>query len=740
MNYKFSVLAVCLLLLYTISQAQENDTLLPKGELQEVVVSASKFNERNSKVTVSIRTINQRDFKKLNLSNTANLLESSGLAFVQKSQQGGGSPIIRGFEASRVLLMVDGIRMNNAIYRAGHLQNIITVDPNILQRMEILYGPSSTLYGSDALGGVVNMFTKNPVFATGRDTTATNAAVRYSSAIDEKMGHADFMYGGKNWGSFTSVTYTDFGDLVTGKHRDDKYASFGLFPYYVQRINGADSAIQNPDQNKMVGSGYTQWDVLQKFLFKGGNNTTHSVNIQLSGSSNLPRFDRLTELANGLPRYGDWYYGPQKRYVGSYKLEKVNMKAFFQEARIIASFQNIEESRFDRRFKQAIRNERIEKANVGGLTIDARRRMNDHEFVTGADVQLNFINSTARGYNVNNGSISKITTRYPDGDNQMHYAAVYGQHTWKITDKLTLNDGLRLNFTGLKSTFNDTSLLHLPFTDAKQNNLAVSGNVGLVFSPDDQFKIATVFSTGFRAPNIDDLTKVFDTRSGAVVVPNAGLKPEYTYNAELNLVKYFPVHGNDFGARIGGSIFYTWFSNAIVTDRFTFNGRDSIIYQGVNSAVFASQNKAKANLFGYSIYGGINMLPALELNGTVTYTEGQYINETGAEFPLDHIPPVFGRVGLKYEKNRLYAEAYTLFNGWKRIEDYNPSGEDNPQYATAEGMPSWYTLNARFNYNLHDKLVLQLAVENIADQQYRTFASGISAPGRNFIVGLKAGF
>ena len=133
MKYKFSVLVTSMLaFFYNPANAQEIDTVRGKSELQEVVVSGSKFSERNSKVAVSIRTIKQSDFKKLNLSNTANLLESSGLAFVQKSQQGGGSPILRGFEASRVLLMVDGVRMNNAIYRASHLQNIITIDPNIL--------------------------------------------------------------------------------------------------------------------------------------------------------------------------------------------------------------------------------------------------------------------------------------------------------------------------------------------------------------------------------------------------------------------------------------------------------------------------------------------------------------------------------------------------------------------------------------------------------------------------------
>ncbi len=731
--FSWQLPAICL-----AQAVDETDTLRSKNELQEVVVSGSKFNERNSKLAVSIKTIRQSDLKNLNLSNAANVLESSGLVFVQKSQQGGGSPILRGFEASRVLLMVDGVRMNNAIYRAGHLQNVITVDPNILHRMEILYGPSSTLYGSDALGGVINIFTKDPrLLSPGQNKNwNVNSGVRYSSAIAEKTIHADVNYAEKKWASLTSVTFSDFGDIRSGKNRSTKYpAGFGNVNVYANQINGNDSAMANPHPNKMKPSGYYQYDILQKFLFSSNPNTSHTVNVQFSNSSNIPRFDRLSELAGAAPRFAEWYYGPQQRFLTSYKYEKNNLDRFFQEVRAVASYQAIEESRYDRRFKQSIRNERVEQIKVAGFTLDVRKKFSRNELIVGADAQLNFLKSTARGLNVDNGNISKITTRYPDGENRMHYVAIYAQHILKITDDLTLNDGLRLNYVSLKSYFNDTSLFHFPFNSAKQNPLALSGNVGLVYSPNDQFKISSVFSTGFRAPNFDDLTKVFDSRAGAVVVPNPGLNPEYTYNLELNVIKYFNIGSNPSGASIGGSVFYTWFRNAIISDRFTFNGKDSIIYSGVKSVVLASQNKAKAHLWGANVFCSLNITGALQVNATATYTHGRFQNNN-TEVPLDHIAPLFGRVGLRYNAKKISAEVYSSINGWKRIKDYNPNGEDNQLYATPDGMPSWYTLNARFNCAI-GKLGLQLAIENISDKHYRTFASGISAPGRNFILGVK---
>ncbi len=189
-------------------------------------------------------------------------------------------------------------------------------------------------------------------------------------------------------------------------------------------------------------------------------------------------------------------------------------------------------------------------------------------------ILLNDLKPASRGFNVDNGSLSKITTRYPDGTNRMNYVAAYVQHLYKITEQLTLNDGVRLNYVNLYSTFVDTALTYFPFSSARQNNVAFNGNAGLVYSKDDKIKIAAVLSTGFRAPNFDDLTKVFDSRAGAVIVPNPKLKPEYTYNTEISFVKYFTVNAVPFGASIGGSLFYTWFKNAIVVDLFEFNDKD----------------------------------------------------------------------------------------------------------------------------------------------------------------------
>jgi len=727
-SFLFSIL----LFLFSLT-ASAQDTIITAKDTLDAIVYSGKFAEHSKRIAQTIKVI--RDKPTLNFQpNTADVLINSGSLFVQKSQQGGGSPVIRGFEASRIVLMVDGIRMNNAIYRAGHLQNVITVDNSILDRIEIIYGPSSTLYGSDALGGVINLYTKNPsTSSTGKTQVKVNAIARYATAIEEAKTHIDFNIGHKHWASFTSFTYGSFGDITQGRQRDSKYPTFGLKPFIVRRVGNTDSSFSNPHPNKQSPSGYQQWDIVQKFLYQPKANIQHILNLQFSNSTDIPRYDRLSETLNGIPVFAEWYYGPQVRNVAAYQFNASQLTGFFREIKINANFQDIEESRINRRFRNNNKSYNWERVNVFGVNIDAKRYAGKHELHFGAESYTNYVRSTAERKNIVTGVKSKIQTRYADGPTKMSFNAVYAQHTFKINDRWTLNDGLRLNHINLNAVFVDTSILHLPFTSAKQNNLAVTGNLGLIYATPSQFKLAFLASSGFRSPNVDDLTKVFDTRVGNVIVPNAEIKPEYTYNAEVNFSK------NNRKFSYGAAVFYTLFKNALIVDRSLFNGQDSIVFQGVKSAVYSTQNKASAYLYGFSVNASLTIMEKTTFDGVITYTRGRY-NAKSVEVPLDHVPPSYGRIAIKHTNIKWQAEVFGLFNGWKRIKDYSPSGEDNPQYATPDGMPSWFTLNAKGIFSVGKQFQVQVMAENILDRNYRFFASGISAPGRNLSLSLRASF
>lgn len=703
--------------------------------LQEVVVFANKFPTLSKNIVQTIGLITDKNLINQQ-ANTADILTASGQVFVQKSQLGGGSPVIRGFEASRVLLMLDGVRMNSAIFRAGHLQNIITVDNMILDRVEVLYGPSSTMYGSDALGGVVNMFTKNPILNNNVQWKSNgNVVYRYANGQNENRTHVDVNIANNKWAYLTSFTNSAFGDLRQGNNRSSAYPDFGKRFFYVTREGGVDVVNSNANSiNIQKTTGYTQTDLLQKVLFKPNDNTEHVLNIQLSNSSDINRYDRLTETAsNGTPTYAEWYYGPQVRNMVGYKLSKTNLNGYFQSLAVNANYQHLEESRISRKFKSTNKDFRLEKVDILGVNADFLHKDKNGELHFGVESYYDIVNSTAYRNNISTQVKTAITTRYSDGPTNMAYQALYAQYTKNIDPHWVLNDGLRLNLVQLSAQFKDTSLMHFPFTEAKQSNAAITGNVGLAYNADNGYKVAFGLSSGFRAPNIDDLTKVFDTKTGYVVVPNKDLKPEYTYNAEINISK------NTAAYSWGTSVFYTWFKNALVADKFTWNGQSQIVYQGVLSNVYATQNKAKANVYGFNVNGRLHVMNNTDLSATYTYTKGTY-NDGVKDMPLDHIPPSYGRISLKHGTAKLNAELFSVFNGWKHIADYNLNGEDNEIYATKDGMPSWMTLNFSTNYTPVKNISLGLQIENITDLNYRYFASGISAVGRNYILSCKYSF
>ncbi len=761
---------IFLIIIYALQQgtyAQENvklpDTLMVGADLSEVVVSANNFTEKKKNVAQKIDVINSKAIAMSNSQNTGDLLINTGKIFVQKSQQGGSSPVLRGFEASRILLVIDGVRMNNAIYRSGHLQNVITVDQNSLSRAEIMYGPSSTIYGSDALGGIVHLITKSPVLSGSKNFLTTGSGfARYSSVNNENTIHADASIGGKKFAWFQGYNFSNFGDMKMGNKYPEKYPDFGRRTQYIGQVNGVDSLMTNPDDRVQKFSGYKQWDITQKLLFQQSDKISHSLNLQLSNTNNVPRYDRLQDVKDfggnigKKLRFAEWYYGPQKRILAAYQVSFLK-SGFFDEFKANVNYQDIEESRQTREYRRNDRfDSQVEKVKVIGATINGRKLMGNNELVIGTDMQLNDVKSVANRTNQVTGVITKIISRFPDGDNKMNYAGLYAQHVYKFTNKkLILNDGLRLQSVRLKSNVLDNSFLHLPDTAVTQNNIAVTGNIGLVYLPSSNTIIKVSLASGFRAPNVDDLSKVFESSTSLkqVVIPNANLKPEYTYNVDLSLTQ---IIAKRVTVEVTG--FYTMFRNAIVKAPFTLNGKDSILFNGTMSQVLASQNVNKAKIYGASVVLSAAITNSLTFNSTVSYTKGSFqtdnsktstvyeklsdgtyklVNKAVSSKPLDHIPPLIGKTGIVFVHKKFNTEIYCLYNGWKHLDNYNADGEDNAQYATADGMPSWFTANWKANVNVTNKVQLQVGIENILDRNYRYFASGFSAGGRNYLAALR---
>jgi hemoglobin/transferrin/lactoferrin receptor protein len=712
-----------------IAQTKEPDSLKNGISMNEIIISANKTEEKKKSVAQQVLVLDSKQIANAQAQTTADLLANTAGIFVQKSQMGGGSPVLRGFEANKVLIVVDGVRLNNIIYRGGHLQNVITIDNSMLDRMEVLFGPSSTVYGSDALGGVIHFYTKKPLFseAAGKTNLGVNAYTRYGSVNNEMTGHVDFNIGGKRFAALTSLTYSAFGDLIGGKSQNPFYDSvYGERPFYVDRVNGTDTLLINSDKYRQVNSGYSQYDILQKFSFWQNEHVLHSLNLQYSTSTDIPRYDRLTDpSATGGLRFAQWYYGPQQRAMVAYNVDGNKESSFFQKRQVSINYQDIMESRHNRSFGSNNLSHRVEHVGVLGININAKRHAGDHDIRVGLESQRNTLKSTAERENINTGARVPTDTRYPDGKNTMDNIAAYGSHTWRINERFTVTDGLRLGYVSLSSTFVDTSFFQLPFLAAIQNNFVYSGSLGLIHTPTDKWKLSLLVSSGFRAPNVDDLAKVFESAPGSLIVPNINLAPEKTLNTELGITKQF-------GHRIiwENAMYYTRFIDAIVTAPYSYMGQDSMLYNGVTSRILANQNMGSAYIYGFSSNVRSKLTDYFLLSAGVNYTYGRIVTDSTAK-PLDHIPPLQLRLQVTYTKNKLGADFFINYQGAKELKDYYLNGEDNEQYATPIGMPAWMTANLRVSYKVHKYITLQAGVDNILDTQYRVFASGINAPGRN---------
>jgi hemoglobin/transferrin/lactoferrin receptor protein len=705
---------------------------------EEVVFTASKFEEKQKEVPQQSMIIKSRDMEYMNAQNSGDVLQQTGNIFVQKSQLGGGSPIIRGYEANKVLMVVDGVRMNNAIYRGGHLQNIITLDNNMLERVEVIYGPGAVIYGSDALGGVMHFRTKNPKLSNVETLQSSGGSFyRFSTANKEESYHFNLQLSHKNIASLTSFTNSNFGDLRSGANYNTIYGNWGKRLLYAQRINGKDSLITNSSPNLQVGTSYDQQDFLQKILVQTGN-VTHIANLQFSTSSNINRYDRLTDQKGAGLKSSEWYYGPQNRLFSSYTLEYApKNNTFFDKVRLIYAFQNIDESRISRNFGSPNRDTRIENVKVNAINLDFNKIIRKHEFRYGAERITNIVTSTANRFNISSGATTILDTRYPDGGSKMNSVGIYLSHAIELAKQFIITEGIRFSNYELNAKFNSIAGFNFPFAAIRQQASAINGNIGFIFQPGKDWRFSTLGSSGFRAPNVDDISKVFESTGGNLIVPNPNLKPEYNYNVELSISKVF---FNKIKLDFTG--YNTWVVNAITTGPAQFNGLDSILYNGAMSKVSSNKNSVNALITGYSAGISADITNFLSFTSSLNYTYGRIETDT-TDYPLDHIAPLFGRTSVIVKVKRFKGELWALYNDAKKSKDYNLLGEDNQVYSanTTYGFtPGWITYNLRGAYHFNDQLQLQVALDNILDTHYRLFASGISAPGRNVSVTLRAHF
>ncbi len=712
--------------------------------LDEIILSTSRKKEFRKRVAENVEISHLSEIRKIAPQTSADLLASIPGIKVQKSQFGGGSPVLRGMEANRVLLVVDGVRMNNAIYRSGHLQNSITVSPSILERTEVLFGPSSVIYGSDALGGVVHYYTKTPKINQNKKVDYT-FLTRYSTVNQENTNQASVELSFKKWSSLTSFSYADFGDLKMGKNRRHGFEDWGKVYEYSNNTDSFYNAnpVVNTNVNVQKNTGYNQSDFLQKFYFLLSKKTNLTFNLQHSTSSNISRFDKLTEYSDGNLKFAEWYYGPQKRLLISSQLALNLSKKWVETATITAAYQNIKESRVQRKFNSLdrfYRNENVDVFSVNGDFSVQLAKASNRDLSYGFELTHNNVNSNAFGKTiaVNGDEIIGLSdnfiiqSRYPDGGSTYSSAAIYTNYRQDITNKSTLNSGVRYTSTKLNAIWNDTRFITLPTNDISLNNASFNATLGYTLRPNNALQLNAIISSGFRSPNIDDIGKVRE-KNGTVTVPNIYLKPENIYNAEIGVIK----HLNNKKFNVLFNVYYTLLDNYISRERFKLNGDSTILYDGDLAQIIANVNHKTAYIVGSTLSFRGKIKNHWNTRGSLTYTKGKAYD---TNLPLSSIPPLFGNISLGYSTNTFEAALNFKFNATKKYKDYNiVEGIDNIEQTPFDSMtnqyvgtPNWNTLNFYSKYKVTDSIQLQFMIDNIFDLHYKEFASSINASGRNF--------
>ncbi len=631
------------------------------------------------------------------------LREESGI-FVQKTNHGGGSAIIRGLSSNQILLLVDGVRLNNSTYRLGNHQYLTTVDNNALERIEVVHGPTSVLYGSDALGGVINLITRRPPLHAAAGTLQSDISLfgRYASADGERTGRAELSLYNHRWALLVGASRKHFGDLRRGGNSDD--------PEIENSTNGL----------KQSPSGFDGYDLDAKLVFVPTPRSELLIAFQQFRQDEIPRYDKYESGDNVL-----WLYSPQHRQLSYGKFTQHFEQDFLKQAQVTLSFNRQEEGRITQKGPEDDIVRERDRVNTYGLAARIVAGYKGHQFSLGGEVYLDDVASRRVLENPHTARPTpEARGRYPDGAGYQSFG-VYIQDEWHLSARWMVLPGVRFSY--FRTAF-DLPAAVLGGVDLDNINLdfsALTASIGSMYRISPVFSLTANAGQAFRAPNLSDLSKFGESKGNTFEVPNAALKPEKLLSVDAGIRWN---HSRMQGSLVG---YYAVVSDLLGSVPALFNGSPQIIAAGDTLQVKRKENIGKAYLSGFEFSFNANLRARLSWYGNAAYTYGQ---STTADEPISKIPPFFGLMGLRYHYHRWQAAFYARFAA--RQNRLSADDLDDPRIPNT-GTPGWYTLNLRGNFQPTPGITLTLALENVLDKNYREHASGINGPGRNLVVSLR---
>jgi len=651
--------------------------------LETVQVTATRSEQSIYAVSEAVTVIDTEAINRQAPELLAEMLRGVPGAFFQQTTPGQGIPIIRGLKGSQVLHLVDGMRLNNAFFRNAPNQYLGLVDAYMTEHIEVVRGSAPSLYGADAMGGVVQVLSAEPGFSG-----------------------LDWQGEGRIYGSFNSVDSSVIARVQAATGRDGSAISGGLtYQDHSDRSVGGGG--------KVKPSAYT----VKAADFKWRQSLSTASEIMLSAQYlEQPSTPRVDELVPGFgqdhPSSEQYEFKPNRRDFlhARYRLESDS--TWFSRFEAHLARQIITDDRLTQDYKDPEVVQEFNESKLDGLTLQFNSPWSSgpshHDIVWGFEYYKDEVSSSRIRTGPGNSTGEQSRGRFPD-ESTMDSAALYASNEWHW-DALTVQAGLRYSwFEIILPATAEVAAVRLKPDD-------LTGDIHFNYEIKPGLHLVSNIGRGFRPPNIFDLGTLGSRPGNRFNIPNAELKPESVWSFDL-------------GIKSGGSrweaelfLFYSDYRDKI-SSRFT----GDLTAEG--RFIVRSDNLNKVQLWG--VESGLRYLfnDDVELYAVINYTRGEEKDADGMTVPADRIPPLNGRLGFTFNPGHgLRLEPYVDFAGEQ--DRLSPRDASDPRINPA-GTPGWTTFNLLLSWQVSQGLELGLRLENLADKNYREHGSGIDAAGRN---------
>lgn len=657
--------------------------------LEQIQVTATRAAKSNFEVAAAVTVVGQEEIREETALTIADYLRAQPGAFIQSTTPGQAIPIIRGLKGSEVLHMVDGFRMNTAFFRNSPNQYFALADSQNVQQIELVRGAQSSLYGSDAMGGVVHILTPEERFDGSSWDGRGRFKAQYTSGDLSSLGRISGAAGKDGISISGGVTVQDVGLRKLGDGGD-------RVPY----------------------TEFSSWAADTKLLWSPAPGHELMLSAAYLKQPKTPRVDELiTSFHQTRPNSAEFYFQPQDRLFVQARYVIEQDAGWFDRAEFHAGYQKINDDRRTREFGTANRELEENSSTLRGVTATFNKEAGNHALVYGAEIYYDTIDSFRQRLNINTNVVSARPPRFPDGSTMDSYALF-------LNDSITLAPQWQLDVGARYSSF-DIELTPNPAgVGVKLSPDDFTGNAGLTFKASDTVHLVGNIGRGFRAPNIFDLG-VFGSRpSNRWAEPNTDLKPETVITYDLGLKWDNP------GWQAEAFVWKSDYKDKITTV-------ETGALTSTGAIIVTNRNVTELDLWGVEAGGRWFLSERSQFYGVLNYTRG---DETynGSSYDADRVPPLSGRLGwvqqlnevLKLDLNALYAT---------RQDRLSPRDLTDPR-VNPEGTAGWNTWNARLAWEFAPASSLALHLDNIADRRYREHGSGLDEMGRSASVVLDWAF